>query len=238
MAWVTVKDGVPTEAVRARPATLNVRNRFSGWLCTDGTPGTELRIAPAVPECRVDISYEDHSVVKAQYWLPEMATVKTYTLKRRRNGSHRLQVPLPPRAADYRVTVAGGCRVQIPEETPLVVEASWARSLALDKSGPLYFYVPRGNRTVVFRCSGTLALRLPGENRSRAFTVKDCVAGKDYVVLEVPAGAAGKVWRLDAGSAGTFGLYNVPAYLSPYRDQIVVPVDIATGDDLAMGWAE
>jgi hypothetical protein len=236
LAWVTVREGVAgADDGEAQTAELHLRGGLNGWVSTDGTAKSRMTLAPASPPCQATVSYEDASVVKAAYWLPEMTTVITSRFEKM--TEQVWEVTTPPRAADYRIAFTGDLRLGIPRETPLVVEASWARPLVLGKSGPLYFYVPKGNRELVFGCKGMISLSIPGEASPRVFTENGCVKGKNYVVLNIPAGAAGQVWRLNAGSEGNFALYNAPAYLTPFRDQLVAPIDIAMVEDLDIGWS-
>ena len=85
---------------------------------------------------------------------------------------------------------------------------------------------------MLFSCGPPLSLIVPGRGR-RDFSPDDYAEGRSYVVLEVPEGKDGMVWRTMNQPQGSVKLINVPPYLSFCRDRIVVPAE----DELKRGWS-
>ncbi|MBS3763209.1 MAG: hypothetical protein KGZ25_07910, partial [Planctomycetes bacterium] len=142
-----------------------------------------------------------------------------------------------PEAGSYPVRIKGSFRLHVPRETPLAFGASYKNPVWINYSGPHYFYVPKGTEQIIFSASPRLSLIVPGKGR-RDFSSADRAKGKNYVALDVPEGADGRVWRTMNQTRGNVRLINIPPYMSFYPDRIVVPKEIAEKDNVKLGWSE
>lgn len=142
-----------------------------------------------------------------------------------------IKVPLP-KAGEYRFLLEGDAVVQVAPGTPMMYEASATNAACVDYSGPHYFYVPRGTRKIYVDLSGRLAFYIPGKSERIDLTPAQRADGQTYVVVDVPAGADGKLWHTDRNTRGSFQFLNIPPYLCLNRSKIFVPREVAESDNL------
>ena len=222
--WVTVpggEDAGPCKVLSDDTEGLShFRGELSAYLLTGAEQTVRFKIQPVSRSCKLTISSRGEPLFHKEYLKSEPTAV---------------EVALP-RKGDYPVAIEGTFRLHVPADVPLVFEASLAKPAWIDYSGPHYFYVPKGARQLVFDCSMRVCLKVPGEAAPRTFSPADRVKGRRYIVLDIPEGAAGKVWHTTNQTRGPFCLINVPPFLSFRRNCIVVPREVSQGDDLAEGW--
>ena len=137
-----------------------------------------------------------------------------------------------PRANEYRVEINGDCEVQVPKSTPFVFEASVRNPSWIDYRGPHYFYVPKGTRELIVDATPRLSFFIPGGKARVDISASNRVKGKEYSIIKVPSGAAGKVWQSSPQTRGRVMLLNDPPMMSFHPETLFVPREIAERDGL------
>jgi len=225
LEWVTVPEGADAGPCRTLADKTDGRAHFRrglrGCLVASGPQEVTLRIEPQTAQCTVIVRSGETPLVEQEC--------------RKADGARDMRIALP-KAGDYPVSISGDFLLTVPASVPLVIEASAISPAWAEYTGPLYFYVPKGAGELVFDCNPRLVLKVPGENKVREFTTADRVPGKNYISLPIPEKQSGQVWHTMPTTRGTFCLLNVPPILSFRRGQIVVPREVAQGDDLTLGW--
>ncbi len=96
-----------------------------------------------------------------------------------------------------------------------------------------FFYVPKGTREVVMYFDAWApAFTLTGPDGSVRYSNASTNHPTTLLHVPVPANSAGGIWRFDAVRIGPLCLLNVPPYLSPSPDRLLVPREVATRDGL------
>lgn len=90
----------------------------------------------------------------------------------------------------------------------------------------MYFYVPKGTTKVQYFWSGS-AHEILGPDGKRLARVTE--SGK-YVECAVPAGSDGKVWSFTGMSLGDLIFSNIPNYLSPSPDALLLPRELVENE--------
>lgn len=193
------------------------RGKLTGYLVPSKQQSVVLGIMPSSRSCTLGVYIRDEVLMEKTLRASEEYT--------------DLQIDLP-RAFEYRVEISGNFQLRVPKETPFVFEASAGKPAWIDYSGPHYFYVPRGVRELAVDAEPRLSLHIPGQNKRLDITPADRKPGKDYVVIPVPPGAAGKVWRTSSQTRGRVSLLNVPPLLSFHRHTLLVPREVSVAEDL------
>jgi hypothetical protein len=234
MEWVSVPGGV--RAHGAQEGTISLRGKAYGKIASDGSPRARFQAVSPNGVSTISVSHDDPAINSRARWNRSFNRVSKVDVSPP-DGLKDLNLVLGGNATTYDMTVQGDVKLVVPPDTPAVLEACWAHPLNVKGGSPLYFYVPRGNRQLVFSCDGRLQILVPGEKLPRRFGPdgQGPEAGLKRFAFEVPAGAAGKVWAL-LHASGKFALHNVPPYLSLHRYKMIVPVDVARGDELSTGW--
>jgi len=137
-----------------------------------------------------------------------------------------------PRANEYRWVLDGHALLHAGPEVPLVYESSVFKPAWVDYSGPSYFYVPKSTKQILVSANPRLSLWVPGQKKRLDVVPASRAPGKDYVVIDVPKGAAGTVWHTDSQTRGKVILLNIPPFFSLNRNTIYVPREVAESDEL------
>ncbi|MEO6908061.1 MAG: hypothetical protein ABI210_09250, partial [Abditibacteriaceae bacterium] len=134
--------------------------------------------------------------------------------------------------------------LKIPAGQPFAFDMSTIASSTLYGNTPdLYFYVPKGVKTIEYYFmvtdwsdSGPHNVIAPDGSIQKTVTDAD---SKSYISVPVPAGMDGKAWHFSAvpGSPRPFGLgrfffFNCPSLLSVSPAQLLLPEDLAIKDGL------
>jgi hypothetical protein len=97
------------------------------------------------------------------------------------------------------------------------------RLLHLGQYQPMFFYVPKGQRTIQYFWDGG-PHEVRGPDRKVIAQVKE--RGK-FITVSVPEGADGRVWSFTRLPAGQLWFMNLPNYLAASPDAILVPRELA-----------
>ena len=193
------------------------RNGLVGYLVPSGRQTAELAIAPTSRSATIQVMAGDQVLYDKTFSQSEKLQPASVDL---------------PKANEYRVQFTGSFKLQVPPETPFVFEASVAHPAWIDYSGPHYFYVPRGVRELIVDANPRLSLFLPDQSGRVDVVPAMRQPGKDYAVILVPPGAAGRVWHTSANTRGQFVLLNTPPLLSFHPQTMYVPREVAEADQL------
>jgi len=202
-----------------REAVARFRGGLRGYLVPAGPTTVRLGIAPMSKAVRVSVFMGKTSVFDREFKAGA--------------ASEDLSIDLP-RAYEYRVEFTGDFDLRVPPEAPFVFEASPLRPAFIDYSGPHYFYVPAGTTELLVDGDPRLSLVVPGEGR-RELLPAGRVEGQNHLVVNVPAGAAGKIWHTSAQTRGQVSLLNVPPLMSFHRHTVLLPREVAEADGLTTG---
>jgi len=199
------------------PGVARFRGSLTGYLVASKQQVVQLGIMPLSRMCTVRVFFRDEVLFEQS-----LKASKEYT---------ELKIDLP-KAFEYRVELTGEHQLRVPKETPFVFEASVNSPAWIDYSGPHYFYVPRGVRELIVDSEPRLSLSVPGQDKRLDVTAAARKPGKDFVIIPVPAGAAGTVWHTSNQTRGRISFLNVPPLLSFHRHTLFVPREVGVADDL------
>ena len=197
---------------------VSFRDRLVGYLPVGAAQSIELLLQPVGRSVRVAFYQPNGTLIQEQTITDQDGyTPVTITFDR---------------ANDYRVEFKGKAKLKIAPDVPLMIEASIANPAWIDMSGPMYFYVPRATTQVVADGQPRLSLHVPGVQKRLDVTPAKHEPDREYVIVDVPEGAAGQVWHTSSLTRGRIMLINVPPLLSLHRHRIFVPREVAEGDRL------
>jgi len=208
-----------------RPGVGRFRRALRGFLVPSKKQTVQLHIAPTSRQAKLVVYLRGDTVLyekdfrRMENEEPVGSTLQTAEFEL-------------PKANEYRVELTGDFILQVPEETPFVFEASVTRPAWIDYSGPHYFYVPRGTKELIVDANPRLSLIIPGRKPRLDVLPADRVEGKKHIVVPVPEGAAGKVWRTSNMTRGEVSLLNTPPLFSFHRHTLFTPREIAEADEL------
>jgi hypothetical protein len=197
------------------------RQKLIGYLPVAGKQTVELFVQPTDKLVQVSVFEPNGTLAKEQ----TITDTSAFT---------RVAIDLP-RANDYRVEFVGDAKIRVPATVALLIEASAANPAWLDMSGPMYFYVPGGTKQIIVDADPRLSVQVPGApGAAQRIDIAPAqrLSGKQYAVIEVPQGAAGRVWHTTNQTRGKVMLLNVPPLLSLHRGTVYVPREVAEGDRL------
>ncbi len=137
-----------------------------------------------------------------------------------------------PKAGEYRFELLGEGTLSAAPDVPLILEASPAKPAWIDFSGPYSFYVPKGVNQICVDADPRLNFYIPGNPARQEITPANRIPGKNYAVIDVPPGAAGKLWRTDTNTRAKISFLNIPPFLCPSPTQIFLPREVAELDNL------
>lgn len=138
----------------------------------------------------------------------------TLTLTSAFKGLHRLEIFDAGRGA--KLTWPPGTRVSIP--------SSGEQQTLLRGRTHVYFYVPKGTRTLGGYANGGGVVRDGAGNELHTFSGPPA-----YFSVPVPAGQDGKVWSIEK-NAGLKLLMTVPPYLARSPAELLVPAEVVEKD--------
>ncbi len=139
-----------------------------------------------------------------------------FELKTTFNGLHRIQV------SDSRAGTDLTWKVGV----PMVIEASLTHRPQIFRFWNLYFYVPKGTRTVAGYGDGSTRLLDGTGQLVKTISVRD-----NYWSVAVPDGQDGKVWKFD-NTRGQFILMTVPPYLAHSPQEMLLPREVVEADSI------
>lgn len=132
-----------------------------------------------------------------------------------------------PRAGLYRVQLADrmmGSRLSWPGGTPSVLRSALGATTGLRQRWKLYFYVPKGTRSVAgFAYGGGRILN--ADNKA----VYNYEAKDGYFEVPVEKGQDGRVWSFESAN-GQIGLMTVPPYLARSAEELLLPREVIEAD--------
>jgi hypothetical protein len=176
------------------------------------------------------------SVDEASYPLeiaPLDGSVEVVSYLRENEEHERFKLDAPgrvtlsfARANDYRVTLRGALELQTGADLPMALEASPQAPLTVKRSGPLYFYVPRGVSTVRMEVAGSAVVHIPRHG------TKAIQGGPGLQSIAVPDDAAGTLWHFTADTDATLALVNVPPLLHLHRTLLMSVREVSQSDGL------
>jgi hypothetical protein len=137
-------------------------------------------------------------------------------------------VSFAPRAAGlHRIRLSdgsAGTTLDWDANMPMTVESSLARRPVFNGRWTLYFYVPKGTKSVAGFSSGEGTMRDGAGNVVFKFADK---AG--YFDVPVPAGQDGKLWKMEQ-SLGQRLLMTVPPYFARSAAELLLPKEVVEAD--------
>lgn len=208
-----------------RVAVARFRHGLRGYVVPNGKAQVEFGIIPTSKRVVFTVqSPHGEKLFEREYRADSSKTEKEATLK-------KVLVDLP-RANEYRVDIQGDFVLHVPPETPFVFEASITHPAWISYSGPHYFYIPRGTKELIVDANPRLSLEVPGAKKRLDIHPADRQAGKQYVIIPVPEGAAGQLWHTTNMTRGKVSFLNVPPLLSFHPAVIFVPREVAESDGL------
>ncbi len=149
--------------------------------------------------------------------VPPDGQARTVVLKSRHGGLHR-------------VSWNDGndmTRIVWPAELPLTFRSTSEEPLRLTGRWSLYFYVPRGTRTVGGFATATTGRMLDG--RGKVVFSFDEMREPDYFSVTVPKGQDGTLWRLE-NCTGARMLLTTPPYLAASAEDLLLPREVVALD--------
>jgi len=169
--------------------------------------------------------YRNRGDAKVELWRGEVrvsagatkpdGVERTIVLKARQTGLHK-------------ITISDGndaTRVRWPDNTPMTIVSSRREPASLTSRWSLYFYVPKGTKTVDLFASGSGSL-LDGSGAER---LKFNGWKPGYHSIPVPKGQSGQLWKFDK-CTGKRILLNVPPHLARNETELLLPKTIVDRD--------
>jgi len=107
---------------------------------------------------------------------------------------------------------------------------------AMSRINDMYFYVPKGTKEINYyykradwQFGGAHEFTTPDGT-----VVKQVAVDGDYIVVPVPPGMDGKVWKIGGPSFGLggFHFFDIPGYFSPSPNKLLIPREVAVKDGL------
>ena len=93
-----------------------------------------------------------------------------------------------------------------------------------------YFYVPKGTRQIEYFWNGPYHYVYDPTGKR----VKHVTASGKFIIIPVPEGMDGKLWKFSHLTTGHLWLFNVPSYLAWTPNALLVPREVAKKDDLEL----
>jgi hypothetical protein len=149
---------------------------------------------------------------------------------------------VPPDGQPYQVTLRSSyrglhrlewsdgrdmTRVRWPDDLPRTFRSTPEEPLRLQGRWSLYFYVPRGTRTVSGFATATTGRLVDGNGRE-VFSFED-MDEPDYFSVTVSEGQAAALWQFQDCS-GSRMLLTTPPYLAPSAADLLLPREVVAAD--------
>ena len=157
---------------------------------------------------------EGKSVVQAE--IPPTREARTVELSSNFQGLHRLEI-----------LAGGGAQATWEEGVPMTIESSFERPGHFHTRWSLYFYVPRGTKTV-----GGFGEGLGTMQNGSGATVHTFDGKPGYFSVPVGEGEDGRLWKF-SHSAGDKMLMTVPPYLARSAQELLLPREVVERDAVA-----
>ncbi len=154
--------------------------------------------------------------IQDQASLAQDKDERSITLKTKVAGLHRIEIN------DF----SAGTHVTWSDGTPVAIEASMGSRMSFSGRWTLYFFVPKGTKTVGGYASGIGDLK---DSKGRVvYSFSDL---PNYFNVPVETDQQGTVWSF-ANSLGFRSLLTVPPYLSTSSQELLLPKYIVDGKEL------
>lgn len=206
-----------TIANKEETGVIAYRKKLLGYVALGGPGKIELLVQPAAKPVKV-AAYEPGGKLIAEHEVSDKDKLTPVSFEF-------------SRANDYRIEFHGDAKIKVPESVAIMFEASPTNPAWIESCGPLYFYVPKSTNQVFVEGRPRLSIVAPGQNRLD-IVAESVLPGKQYAAVDVPDGGAGQVWYISSMTRGQAALLNVPPLFSVHRNTILVPREVAEGDQL------
>jgi len=211
-----------------RPNTFRRLQKVYTWL-PEGRKTLELKVTGGLIK-----HYRDRGNVK--FWLHAAAEATLEPVASDESvppdGDERAVVLASPYNGLHALEWTDGAdmtRVVWPEDLPLTFRSTLEAPMRFIGRWSLYFYVPKGTRTVAGFTTSTTGRLLDGNGR-KVFSF-DAMKQPDYFSVPVPDGQAGTLWRF-VHCAGSRMLMTVPPYLAASARDLLLPREVVDADQL------
>lgn len=132
-----------------------------------------------------------------------------------------------PKPGQYRIIIHAGedYRPCFPEGINAVVDCSERFHTMFRFFGRSYFYVPRGTRNILLKTDGRLSIIAPSWKQRKDILPRD--EDQKLNCNRIPVGDdGGKIWTILPSTSARFYFLNIPPYVSPSAQQLLIPSDI------------
>jgi len=146
---------------------------------------------------------------------------------------HKLELKVPGPGLyyfDFNDSGAGWRIAATPDRTisiPLQRERGFSH---LGRMQQMYFYVPKGTKQIEYFWAGGAHKVMGPDNK----VVQDVTTNGDFVIVPVAAGMDGKVWSFSQFALGRLWFFNIPNYLAPSPNALLVPREVVVVDGLVV----
>lgn len=151
--------------------------------------------------------------------VPPDGSLNTVHLDSPFEGLHQVEVYPPSNRAMV---------VPHTEGTPWVMACTLSDANTLSGSWDMYFYVPRGTAIVGGFASNGRGRILDSKGKV-VMNLSQNFEAPGFFKVDVPAGEAGKLWKLQ-GVAGKLSLLTVPPYLARSAQELMLPREVVEAD--------
>ncbi|MDP7288102.1 MAG: DUF4838 domain-containing protein [Phycisphaerae bacterium] len=169
--------------------------------------------------------YRDRGDAKVELWRGEVRVANGAT---KPDDVERTIVLQAKQTGLHKITVSDGndaTRVRWPDNTPMTIVSSRPAPANLSMRWSLYFYVPKGAKTVGLFADGAGTL-LDGSGNT---LIKFDARKPGFHSIPVPKGQSGKLWKFHQCS-GKRILLNVPPQLARNERELLLPKQLVDRD--------
>ncbi len=214
VAGQPVPEGVfPGEKV----AHARLRGPATGFLFASGSETVKLGIKPTSREVAIKVSSTRDVLLEKVLDQSDAFTV--------------VEIDLPA-ANEYRVEFRGDFELVVTDQTPFLVEASPAKPVFVDYSGPFYFFVPNQCQSIYADGDPRLSLDTSKATGERTDLTRNTrLPGKGYSTFKVPSDFSGRVWSTSQQTRGKVSLWNIPPLLSLHRNTLLRPREVPNANE-------
>ena len=170
--------------------------------------------------------YRDRGAAKVDLWRGE---VRVDSEKTAPDGVERTVVLQPKKAGLHKITVSDGndaTRVRWDAATPMTILSSRREPGNLSMRWSLYFYVPKGTKTIGMFADGGSGVLQDGSGAA-LFTFTGRKPG--FHSIPVPKGQTGKLWKFHQ-CTGKRLLLTVPPFLARSEKELLLPKKLVDRD--------
>ena len=162
--------------------------------------------------------YRDRGDAKVDLWRGKTRVASGGT---KPDGVERTIVLRPKQTGLHKIAVSDGndaTRVRWDPATPMTIVSSRREPANLSARWSLYFYVPRGTKTIGLFAGGSGTLRDSAGDEAFKFDGRK----PGYHSIPVPKDRAGKLWKFHQ-CTGKRLLLNVPPFLARSESELLLP---------------